>query len=201
MENSSIVAAVGPLMPMYPGPGEVMKHETSRGGAWSALFAKHHSQLTEVAEILLHRSGSPDEIVQTAFAELEHRPFYEPFGKISAVRAVVKAAVAHNYISVDSWILTTSSGAINDEHPGPQPLEALPWAERAVYFLHEVLHYSQRDIAVLLGISDAHVDNLNWLARKSMGIPVEILHGSRQPHLSAQPAGRSLHSMAFASYE
>ena len=178
-----------------------MKHETSRGGMWRALFEKHHSQLTEVAEILLHRSGSPEEIVQTALAELEHRPLYEPFGKISAVRAVVKATVAHNYMSVDSWILTTPSGAINDEHPGPQPLEALPWAERAVYFLHEVLHYSQRDIALLLGISDAHLDELNGFARKSMGIPVEILHGSQQPHLNAQPAGRSMHSMAFVSYE
>lgn len=32
MGNSSIVATVGPVMRMYLGPGEVMKHETSCGG-------------------------------------------------------------------------------------------------------------------------------------------------------------------------
>lgn len=162
---------------------------------------KHHSRLTEVAEILLRRSGSPEQLVQTAFAELQHYPFYDPFGKISAVRAVVKATIAHNYASVDSWILTTSSGAISDERSGPQPLEAIPWAERAAYFLHEVLHYSRRDTALLLGISDAHVDELNWFAMKSMGIPVEIVHQSRTRHLNAPRAMRSAHSMAFALYE
>jgi hypothetical protein len=83
-----------------------MKQETTRREMWRTLFEIHHSQLAEVAEILLHRSGSPEQIVQTAFAELEHHPFYEPFGKISAVRAVVKAVIAHNYTCVDSWILS-----------------------------------------------------------------------------------------------
>ena len=60
------------------------------------------------------------------------------------------------------------------------PLEALPWAERVTYFLREVLHYSRRDCALLLGISDANVDELNRFARKRMGIPVETLH--QLPH-------------------
>lgn len=178
-----------------------MTRETNHEGMWRALFEEHHSQLTEAAEILLERSGSPEQILRTAFAELEHHPFYEPFGRISALRAVVKAAIAHNYTCVDSWILTTSSGPISYEHSGPESLEALPWAERATYFLCEVLHYSRRDTALLIGISDANVDELNKFARKRMGIRVETPPPSHMPHLSVAHAMRSTRSMAFTSYE
>jgi Sigma-70, region 4 len=175
--------------------------KTNHAEMWRALFEEHHSQLAEVAEILLDCSGSPEQILQMAFAELEHHPLYKPFGQISAVRAVVKAAVAHNYTRIDSWIPTTSSGPIDCEHAGPQSLEILPWAERAAYFLHEVLHYSRRDIALLLGISDANVDELSRFARKRMGIPVENLHQSRMPHTRSTQAACPAHSMAFAAFE
>ena len=178
-----------------------MRGKTNHEWMWSALFEEHHSQLAEVAEILLDRSGSPEQILQTAFAELEHHPLYEPFGPISAIRAVVKAAIAHNYTNIDSWILTASSGSINYQYAGPQSLETLPWAERAAYFLREVLHYSRRDTALLLGISDVNVDELSRFARKRMGIPVEDQHQSRMPHTRATRAPHPAHSMAFAAFE
>jgi Sigma-70, region 4 len=178
-----------------------MIRETNHKRKWRDLFEKHHPELTEVAEILLDRSGSPEQILQTTFADLEYHPFHEPFAKGCAVRAVVKAAIAYNYTSIDSWILTTSSGPIDYEHAGPQPLETLPWAERAAYFLHEVLHYSRRDTALLLGISDTNVDQLTRFARNRMGIQFETLRQTHTPHPSATRAVRSTHSMAFASYE
>lgn len=178
-----------------------MTREIDNGARWRALFEEHHMQLTEVAEILLDRCGSPEQILQKAFAGLEHYPFYEPFGQISAVRAVVKAAIANNYTSVDSWILTAPSGPISYEHSGLQPLEAVPWAERAAYFLHEVLHYSRRDTALLLGISDAKVDELNKFAKKRMGLPIDARIYAQTTHSRQTRAVGSAHSMAFATYE
>ena len=178
-----------------------MTGETNQGRMWSALFEEHHSELMEVAELLLYRNGSPEAILQTAFAELDGRLFDKAFAKGAATRAVVKAAIAHNYTGIDSWILTASSGTFEDEHPGLLPLEALPWAERATYFLRDVLHYSRRDCALLLGISDTNVDELNRFARKRMGIPVEDPHQSRIPHKRTTQAACPAHSMAFAAFE
>jgi len=176
-----------------------MVRETNHGAKWRDLFEEHHSKLSEVAEILLHRSGSKEQILQTAFAELEHHSFSQPFARDLAVRAVVKAAIAYNYTNVDSWILTTSSGPIDWEKSGPQALEALPWAERVAHLLREVLHYSRRDTAFLLGISDANVDELCRFARKRLCIPGEPLHHLHTPHPSATRAQRSTHTMAFAN--
>lgn len=178
-----------------------MLRETNHVAKWRTLFEEHHSQLTEVAEILVHKSGSKEQILQTAIAELEHHPFYEPFGNTSAVRAVVKAAIAYNYTNIDSWILTTSSGPIDWDQSGPQALESLPWAERVAHLLREVLHYSRRDTGLLLGISDANVDELCRFARKRLCIPSESLHRSRTTHPSTTHAERSAHSMAFAAYQ
>jgi len=176
-----------------------MVRETDHGAMWRALFEEHHSQLTDVADILLHRSGSKEQILQTAFAELEHHSFYEPFARDSAVRAVVKAGIAYNYTNVDSWILTTSSGPIVWDQSGPQALEALPWAERVAHLLREVLHYSQQDTAFLLGISNANVDELCRFARKRLCLHDESLDHSHTPRPSATRAERSKHSMAFAN--
>lgn len=178
-----------------------MAREISQGSMWRALINEHHSELLEVAEILLYRSGSPEAILQAALAELDGKPFDKAFGRTAATRAVVRASIAHNYTGIDSWIVTASSGTIDEEHPGILPLETLPWAERATYFLRDVLHYSRRDCALLLGISDANVDDLNRFAKKRMGIPVEGLPQSRLPHTKPTQAASSAHSIAFAAFE
>lgn len=178
-----------------------MKRESNQGEMWRALFQQQHSLLTEVAEMLLYRSVSPEVVLQSALADLEGHLFDKSFGEVSATRAVVKAAIAYNYTAIDSWIVTTSSGPVNGDLSGPLPLESLPWAERAVYFLREVLRYSRRDTALLLGISDTNVDELNKFARKRMGIQVNTVHDSHTAHHSpVRPVG-SLHARAFTTYE
>ena len=42
----------------------------------------------------------------------------------------------------------------------------LPWPERAVLFLRGVLRYSCQDTALLLGMSDANIDQLYKFAKK-----------------------------------
>jgi len=178
-----------------------MPQEKNQGRSWGALFEKHHSEFMEIAEILLYRNGSPEAVLQTALDELNGGPFDKACGHVAATRAVVKAAIAHNYTGIDSWIITASSGTIDYEHPGPRPLEALPWAERATYFLRDVLHYSRRDSALLLGVCNANVDELSRFARKRMGIPVEDLNQSYMPHTRPIQAACPAHSMAFATFE
>lgn len=178
-----------------------MAREISQGSMWRALFNEHHSELLEVAEILLYRNGSPEAILQAALAELDGKPFDKAFGRATATRAVVKAAIAHNYTDIDSWIVTASSGTIDELHPGVLPLETLPWAERATYFLRDVLHYSRRDCALLLEISVANVDELNRFARKRMGVPGVDSHQSRMSHTRRTHAAAPAHSMAFAAFE
>jgi DNA-directed RNA polymerase specialized sigma24 family protein len=59
----------------------------------------------------------------------------------------------------------------DDTSAGPPPtttdlsLKAIPVRERLVYFLRDVLEYSRRDASLLIGISDAQVDDLLSLAR------------------------------------
>jgi hypothetical protein len=51
--------------------------------------------------------------------------------------------------------------------PGQIPhVGMLPWPERAVYFLREVLRFSRRDTALLLGMSDANIDQLHKFAER-----------------------------------
>jgi hypothetical protein len=72
------------------------------------------------------------------------------------------------------------------------------WPERAVYFLREALRYSRRDTALLLGMSDANIDQLYLFGQKrvryssnpsfaplpdALALPPEVrsgsLHGNR----------------------
>ena len=149
---------------------EPMTRETNHGAMWRALFDEQKSQLTEIAEILLYRCGSPEQIVQSALTQLEHEPFYEPSAKVSSFRAVVKATIAYNYSIDNPETVLASRVSVSERNAGPLPLESLPWAERAVYFLREVLQYSRRDTALLLAISDANVDQLSRFAKKRIGI-------------------------------
>jgi hypothetical protein len=159
--------------------GKVMTRETNKEGIWASLFEEQHSRLSEVAEVLLYRNVSPEQILKKALAELEGRPFRMDFGLACAMRAVVKAAIAYNHRDTDSRVGVASSGPVIHVHSGPLPLEALPWAERAVYFLRDVLRYSRRDTAILLGMSDAEVDQLNRFAGKRMGVQAALVKQSR----------------------
>jgi hypothetical protein len=155
--------------------GEGMTRETNREGMWTSLFEEQHSRLSEVAEVLLYRNVSPEHILEKALGDLESRPFPTAFGLVSATRAVVKATIAYNHSDTDSRVGVASSGQIINVHSGPLLLEALPWAERAVYFLRDVLRYSRRDTALLLGMSDDEVDQLNRFASKRLGVQVALV--------------------------
>ena len=100
------------LISMRPEKERAMTRETKREVMWRALFEEQHSQLTRGRRDPRAPKRLPGADSPNGVAELEHQPFNEPFGKTSALRAVVKAAIAYNYTNIDSWILTASSGPI-----------------------------------------------------------------------------------------
>ena len=100
---------------------------------------------------------------------LEGSPLHRDFAGISAIRAVVKASISSHRRTAGSAIKAEASDdALKYRFPGIPPIGMLPWPERAVYFLREALRYSRRDIALLLGMSDASVDQLYIFAERRL---------------------------------
>ena len=117
--------------------------------------------------MLLRCNLSADTIIITkALAAVEDSPYEDDFGHDHAIRAVVEAAIAHNRHSASSSIKVEASGSVKRAFPGSSQIGMLPWPERAVYFLRDVLHYSSHDTVLLLGMSDTHIDQLYRFAAK-----------------------------------
>ena len=138
----------------------------SEADRWRTLFNTHRPTLTAVAEILSHSRVSPELILDEAAADLEGSSVRDPFARVSAIRAVVKAAIAHNRDVANSRIEAEMRGPAQHVFSGGSLVGMLPWPERAVYLLREVLHYSRRNTALLLGMSDANIGQIYLLARK-----------------------------------
>jgi hypothetical protein len=133
---------------------------------WRALFDEQDATLTAVAEILSASGVSPEQILKEALVALEGSPLHRDFGQNSAIRAVVKASISRNRRAADSTVKSAESDVPKYRFPGIPPIGLLPWSERAVYFLREALRYSRRDTALLLGMSDANIDQLYTFAER-----------------------------------
>ena len=140
-----------------------------RAERWRTLFNTHRRTLTAVAEMLSHSSASPEQILDEAAATLEGSSVRDPFAQVAAIRAVVKAAIAHNREADDSRIEAELRGPAQHAFSGASLVGLQPWRERAAYFLREVLRYSRRNTALLLGMSDADIDQIYELARGRIG--------------------------------
>ena len=165
---------------------------------WRDLFDRQKARMDKAALMVLRRQDDPKEVLRTAINQLKDRPFDAVFGPISAVREVIKAAIAQNDQEYEEQAAVSPQPR---RRLGPLPLEELPWAERAVYFLHEIQHYARRDTGLLLGMSDWEVDQLKKSAKRRMGFPEESPEreflGQTHPIASI----RIRHSLAFAAYE
>ena len=165
---------------------------------WRNLFDQHEATMERAALMVLRRQEDPKEVLCSAMNQLKNRPFDEVFGPISAVREVIKAAIAHNDQEFEE---ETDVGSQQWRDMGPLPLETLPWAERVVYYLQEVQHYARRDTGLLLGMSDWEVDELRQSAKRRMGFPEEQpqrgIRGQTHPIATVQIK----HSIAFAAFE
>jgi hypothetical protein len=142
------------------------QHQAKPSGTWPALFNQQRATLTTVAEMLLPTRVASGQVLEQALTSLEGSPLRETFGQTCAIRAVVKAAIAYklknaNCASEAEAPVTPKRQFRRIPHVG-----MLPWPERAVYFLREVLRYSRRDTALLLGMSDGNIDQLHKFAER-----------------------------------
>ncbi len=136
--------------------------------------------LTAVAETLLRYRVPPRQILDQARAVLERSPFDGTFAQVSAVRAVAEMAIAHKRSSANSVIEAEAHDSRKQQSPVIPHVGMLPWPKPAVLFLRGVLRYSRQDTALLLGMSDANIDQLHQFARKRIGC-------SSNMHFSASP--------------
>src|ERR1700757_1993792 len=74
----------------------VMKSTSDHEPKWRNLFDKQVATMEEAALMVLYRQEDPKEVLCSAINQLKNRPFDEVFAPISAVREVVKAAIARN---------------------------------------------------------------------------------------------------------
>ena len=178
-----------------------MKDDSNHETKWRDLFEKQYATLEEAALMVLYRQEDPKEILRSAINQLKSRPFHAVFGPVCALREVIKTAIARNDDSSVPDFEQQAGIALHRRHSGPLPLEALPWAERAVYFLHEVQHYARRDTALLLGMSDREVEQLKKSAKKRMGYPEDPSEHEFRRQMLPAASFRVRHSIAFAAYE
>lgn len=179
-----------------------MKIESDHEQRWRELFEKQTATFEEATYMLLRRKEDPKQILSAAIGRLKNRQFDDVFAPVCALREVVKAAIARNEDSIEPQDIEQQWGmALQRWQSGPLPLEALPWAERAVYFLREVLRYVRRDTALLLGLSDGEVDHLARSAKQRMGYPEDPEESLFNLRTRRPDSIRTRHSIAFAAYE
>lgn len=142
------------------------QQQAKPGGQWRTLFDEQGATLTVVAEMLLRDRVPPGQILDQARAALEGSSFRDPFAQVAAIRAVAQAAIAYNRSTANSAIETEILDPWKQRFPLIPNAGMLPWPERAVYFLRGVLRYSCQDTALLLGMSDANIDQLHKFAQK-----------------------------------
>jgi hypothetical protein len=181
------------------GEAILMTRMTIQEDRWRTLFQEQRTALAVTAEMLSYRKVPTKQILSNALTELEGHPFHEGFASTFALRAAVKAALALNTEATDSPIEMTLPDLVENGRLGGISIGSLPWPERAVFFLRKVLGYSRRDTALLLGMTDANVDQLYNIAEKRIG-------SSRYPFILSleilvNAHGRPSRSMAFASNE
>jgi hypothetical protein len=140
--------------------------QTEQGEMWRTLFDEHHARLRITAEMLLRCHVSPESVLNKALRALEVLPWEESVEQTHAFRAVAEAAILYNRESANSLLLAEKPDPVKAGFPGISQIRMLPWPERAVYFLCGVLHYSYQDTALLLGMSDANIDQLYRFAAK-----------------------------------
>jgi hypothetical protein len=140
---------------------------TQQEEMWRTFFDDNHADLVIVAETLLRSSLSPERILRKALSDLESSPCEVTFEQ--AIQAVIDTAIKFNRETANSPLQAKAPPHVKLRVPGMSQIAMLPWPERAVYFLHGILHYSCEETGLLLNLSDVQIDQFYRLAAKRIG--------------------------------
>ena len=134
---------------------------------WRIFFDDNHADLVLVAETLLRYPLSPERVLRKALSNLEGSPSEVTLEQ--AIQAVIDTAIEYNRETAVSPFQVMTPPPVKLRIPGMSQITMLPWAERAVYFLRGVLHYSREETGLLLDLNDVQIDQLYKFAVKRLG--------------------------------
>jgi hypothetical protein len=136
------------------------KTHTDGTGSWDEALALYRGQLNFYLDYLIECDCS-DRILAKVEAEVRIRSVPDEFKLRFLVRILVQQVI--EYMRDRSQ---TSAAAQPSTEDARDPAGKAPDLERLVYFLRDILEYSKREAALLIGITDAQVDKLLSFARK-----------------------------------
>lgn len=125
---------------------------------WEQLTESQRERLRRIAAILVSCEACAEKVLLRMRAETSAAHVTTGFACSFAMREVVRQSIQHCQQPQDPC------GQPGSTQCSDMPLSSLPWPERIAYIAREVLHYSRRDAALLLGMSDAQADKLLGLA-------------------------------------
>jgi len=139
--------------------------------SWDEALSLYRGQLSFYLDYLIERDRS-DELLVKIEAEVRDRSVPDEFKQRFMLRVLARHVIQHMRESTrTAEIMHASSYDSSISANGALPLE------RLVYFLRDILEYSTRDAALLVGFPDAQVEKLLSFARKRIDVyegPVSI---------------------------
>ncbi len=135
---------------------------------WRNLFVSHSEALSSVARILTEGPCPPAVVLIHAESKIRDRDIPEAFRYRYAIRCVVLAALITppSEECPDGFELSDCR-TVELAH-FEDCMAALPYRERCVVFLRDVLGYSRRETALLLSMGDSQVDDSRNFGRNRL---------------------------------
>lgn len=164
-----------------------------------ADFESIRSRLVGIAHRVLDRAADAEDVVQDVWVRwqrADRAQVRDPIAYLTTITTraalnVATSARARREVSAGGWLPELDLASVDPAREAERRealgvavqllLERLSQVERAVYVLHEAFDYPFREIAELLGLSDA---NARQLARRAR------MHLAEQPRNPVDPAER-----------
>ena len=144
------------------------KVRSDERASWDKALALYRGQLQFYLDYLL-QCECTDQILAIVEAEVRERSVPDEFKLRFLSRAVIRNVIRHFRECIHAKDGSHLPAPDDASHSRP----AIPTQERLVYFMQDILDYSTRDTALLIGITDAQVGKLLSFARKRIAMTEE----------------------------
>jgi hypothetical protein len=125
---------------------------------WNEAFSLYRGQLEFYLDYLVP-CKCEHQILANVEAEVRHRQVADEFKLRFLIRTLVRSAIQHFRECSDQRNAVES-------HLHGTFIAAIPAQERLVYFMRDILEYPTRDTALLIGMTDAQVEEILSSVRK-----------------------------------
>jgi hypothetical protein len=153
------------LIPKQTSKG-LVKAELQRDAINRQVLLKvQHDRLVLAAQTFLSCYTCAVEVAGEACCHLECAHVNVGFESSFLLREVVSLSIARISQSSRASDEAFQCNRQNHDHGTELQAAALPWPERAVFLMRDVLRYSRRETALLLRMTDAQIEQLTGFAR------------------------------------